>query len=171
MFNLENDTGFSPSQRLLNPQIYFEGGVPYNMQHVQSPNIQSMNNSSANLLHQQQLQQQFNCYCNYAGGPLLQNMPHGVPMLAPGGFIMGQAPGVPYYTAAGFHQQVYSFQDTQFSHLPTAGYYDMGYQSPNSFSTDSNGNVSLAYATGTGALFSRNENGYPVPSMPSLVSC
>ena len=65
-------------------------------------------------------------------------MPPGVSMLGPGSFIMGQAPGLPYYAAAAAagiqHQQVYSLEDMQYRypHLAAAGYCDMDYQSPTS---------------------------------------
>ena len=107
----------------------------------------------------------------------LPNMPPGVPMLGPGSFIMGQAPGLPYYAAAAAagiqHQQVYSLEDMQYRypHL-AAGYYDMGYQSPTSLGGGRDGTLaSLAYATGTDAKFSRNENNSPVPTSLSQVSC
>ena len=55
-------------------------------------------------------------------------MPPGVSMLGPGSFIMGQAPGLPYYAAAAAaagiqHQQVYSLEDLQYRypHLAAAG--------------------------------------------------
>lgn len=92
-------------------------------------------------------------------------------MLGPGSFIMGQAPGLPYYAAAAAagiqHQQVYSLEDMQYRypHLAAAGYYDMGYQSPTSLGGGRDGTLaSLAYATGTDAKFSRNENNSPVPT-------
>jgi len=103
------------------------------------------------------------------------NLPPGVPtMLGPGGFIMGQAPGLPYYAAAAGIQQhpVYSLEDMQYRypHL-AAGYYDMGYgQSPTSLGTGREGTLaSLAYATGSDAKFSRNENNSPVPTSLSQV--
>lgn len=112
-----------------------------------------------------------------ASGSGLPNMPPGVPMLGPGSFIMGQAPGLPYYAAAAAagiqHQQVYSLEDMQYRypHL-AAGYYDMGYQSPTSLGGGRDGTLaSLAYATGTDAKFSRNENNSPVPTSLSQVSC
>lgn len=103
-------------------------------------------------------------------------MPPGVPMLGPGSFIMGQAPGLPYYAAAaaaGIQQHpVYSLEDMQYRypHLAAAGYYDMGYQSPTSLGGGRDGTLaSLAYATGTDAKFSRNENNSPVPTSLSQV--
>ena len=104
----------------------------------------------------------------------LPNLPPGVPaMLGPGGFIMGQAPGLPYYAAAaaGIQQHpVYSLEDMQYRypHL-AAGYYDMGYQSPTSLGTGRDGTLaSLAYA-GSDAKFSNNENNSPVPTSLSQV--
>lgn len=97
-------------------------------------------------------------------------------MLGPGSFIMGQAPGLPYYAAAaaaGIQQHpVYSLEDMQYRypHLAAAGYYDMGYQSPTSLGGGRDGTLaSLAYATGTDAKFSRNENNSPVPTSLSQV--
>lgn len=112
-------------------------------------------------------------------GTGLPNLPPGVPtMLGPGGFIMGQAPGLPYYAAAaaaaGIQQHpVYSLEDMQYRypHL-AAGYYDMGYQSPTSLGTGRGDGTlaSLAYATGSDASkFSRNENNSPVPTSLSQV--
>lgn len=105
----------------------------------------------------------------------MPNLPPGVPtMLGPGGFIMGQAPGLPYYAAAaaaGLQQHpVYSLEEMQFRypHL-AAGYYDMGYQSPTSLSTGREGTLaSLAYAS-SDAKFPRNENNSPVPTSLSQV--
>lgn len=58
-------------------------------------------------------------------------MPPGVSMLGPGSFIMGQAPGLPYYAAAAGiqHQQVYSLKDMQYRYpnLAAAGYYDVAH--------------------------------------------
>ena len=113
-------------------------------------------------------------------GSGVPNLPPGVPtMLGPGGFIMGQAPGLPYYAAAaaaaaGIQQHpVYSLEDMQYRypHL-AAGYYDMGYQSPTSISTGRGDGTlaSLAYATGSDAKFSRNENNSPVPTSLSQVT-
>ena len=103
-------------------------------------------------------------------------MPPGVSMLGPGSFTMGQAPGLPYYAAAAAagiqHQQVYSLEDMQYRypHLAAAGYYDMGYQSPTSLGGGRDGTLaSLAYATGTDAKFSRNENNSSVPTSQSQV--
>jgi len=99
----------------------------------------------------------------------LPNLPPGVPtMLGPGGFIMGQAPGLPYYAAAaaGIQQHpVYSLEEMQYRypHL-TAGYYDMGYNQQTSLGAGREGPLnSLAYA-GSDAKFSRNENNSPVPT-------
>lgn len=98
----------------------------------------------------------------------LPNLPPGVPMLGPGSFIMGQAPGLPYYAAAAAGMQqhpVYSLEDVQYRypHL-TAGYYDMGYNQQTSLGAGREGPLnSLAYA-GSDAKFSRNENNSPVPT-------
>lgn len=87
---------------------------------------------------------------------------------------MGQAPGLPYYAAAaaGIQQHpVYSLEDMQFRypHL-TAGYFDMGYQSPTSLGTGRDGTLaSLAYA-GSDAKFPRNDNNSPVPTSLSQVT-
>lgn len=104
----------------------------------------------------------------------LPNLPPGVAtMLGPGGFIMGQAPGLPYYAAAAGMQQhpVYSLEDMGGYRYPMpAGYYDIGYQSPTSLGTGREGTLaSLAYA-GSDAKFSRNENNSPVPTSISQVS-
>ena len=78
-----------------------------------------------------------------------------------GGFIMGQLakPGIPYYTAAGVIINKCTVCKTH-GFLTYLLQGIMTHQPPNNFYPDGNGNVSLAYATRTGALFSRNENGH-----------
>ena len=93
------------------------------------------------------------------------------------GFIMGQAPGLPYYAAAAAglqqHPVHYSLEDMQFRypHLP-AGYYDMSYgQSPTSLGTGRDGALaSLAYAASADAKFPRNDTNSPVPTSLSQVT-
>jgi hypothetical protein len=102
-----------------------------------------------------------------ASGSGLPNMPPGVPtMLGPGGFMIGQAPGLPYYPAGIQQHPVYSLEDMQYRypHLATAQYYDVGYQSPTSLGTGREGTLASMAYTGSDAKFSRNENNSPVPT-------
>ena len=105
------------------------------------------------------------------------NKQAGTALATSGSGLTNMPLGLPYHAAgavAGIQQRpVYSLVDMQYTyqHLAVGGYYEIGYQSPTKLGGGLDGTLaSLAYATGTDANFSRNENNFPGPTSLSQVN-